>query len=144
LLEANAVAFGQRRPQPVGAAVGVAVQLPRRALHRGERLWERAQRSLVRGELDDTFEPELPLNLLDRLARLVRNQARERGPDEPGRNVRHATCERASRWISCARTTARRRRSRRWTRGPTCSVPRAPRCPERPRAPCACRSASRP
>ena len=91
LLETHAVPVGQPAAQPVRTAVGVAVQLGSRTLHRGERLGKRAERSLVGRELHDPVEAELALHLLDRLARLVRDQPRERGPDEARRKVRHPT-----------------------------------------------------
>ena len=74
LLEADVVPLGERRAQPVGAAVRVAVELLDLAPQRLERLRERPERPLVRRELDHPLEPELALHLLDRLPRLVRNE----------------------------------------------------------------------
>ena len=79
LLVAHAEALRQRGAQPPGAAVRVAVQLRGRALDRLERRRKRPERPLVGGELDAALEPQLPLHLLDRLARLVRNEARTDG-----------------------------------------------------------------
>src|SRR5581483_3501712 len=82
LSHVDAVALGERRPERVGASVGIAVQLEREALHRLERRRERRERPLVRRELDDALEAELPLDLLDRLAGLIR--------DEPGDRLAEA------------------------------------------------------
>ena len=93
LLEADAVPLGERAPEAPRAAVRVAVELERRALDRLLRGRERPVRPLVRGELDDALEPELALDLLDRLARLVRDEPVERGADRatgrrrPGRSA---------------------------------------------------------
>ena len=77
LLERHARALGERRPQrDQTPPSGIAVQLARAALHRLERRRERRKRPLVRGELDDTLEPELALHGFDRLARLVRERDR--------------------------------------------------------------------
>src|SRR5262249_15481307 len=82
LLVAHAVLLRERRAQPPGAAVGVAVQLGDAAGERVERRRKGAERALVRGELDAALETELALHLLDRLARLVRNEALHGGPEE--------------------------------------------------------------
>ena len=114
-LERDAVALGERRVQPVRAAVRVAVQLARRARHRLERGRERPERPLVRRELDDALEPELALHVLDRLPRLVRRQRVDARPEErvvdpPGR-CRGARCHRAD-------PSERRGRRRRTVRTP--------------------------
>ena len=59
--------------QAVGAAVRVAVQLPldARAIA-SSAAGNGGNGPFVRGELDDALEPELALDVLDRLARLVR------------------------------------------------------------------------
>ena len=82
LVEGNAVPLGERGAKRPGAAVGIAVELERSALHRLERGRKRRKRPLVRGELDDPVEPELALHRLDRLARLVRHEAVDRGAEE--------------------------------------------------------------
>ena len=89
LLEANAVAFGERCPQTVRAPVRVAVQVTGGALQCLERLRERPERSFVRGEFDHALEPELALNLFDRLARLVGDDPCELGPQEADGYVPH-------------------------------------------------------
>src|SRR5262249_40123924 len=89
LLEGDAVACGERVGQPVDAAVGVAVELACGALHRLERSPGRWERPFVRGELDDPLEPELALDVLDRLARLVGQQRLDRGTDERRVGVGH-------------------------------------------------------
>ena len=81
LLEADAVPLGERAAEALRAAVRIAVQLERRARDRLVRRRERPVRPLVRGELDDALEPELALDLLDRLARLVRDEPGEGGTD---------------------------------------------------------------
>src|SRR5712691_1348174 len=83
------MSFGECDAEAVGPTVRIAVQLAGRALQRLERLWEGPERPFVRGELDDTFEAELTLNLFDRLARLVGDDSCKRGPEEAGGNVRH-------------------------------------------------------
>ena len=60
------------------AAVRVAVELRDRALDRLDRAGERPERPLVEAELDDPLEPQLALDLLDGLARLVRDEPDER------------------------------------------------------------------
>ena len=65
------MALGECRAEPVAAAVGVAVQLGRGLREGVERLRERAERALVGRELDHPLEAELPLDLLDRLPRLI-------------------------------------------------------------------------
>ena len=107
LLEANAVPFGERGAQAVRAAVRVAVQARRRsAADRLERLRERAERPFVRGELDDALEPELALHLLDRLARLVRDDPASAGREKPAGTSPLRARRRLVR-TSCARTRAR-------------------------------------
>jgi hypothetical protein len=76
------VELGQRCPEAVGTAVGVAVQLRGRTRDRLERGREGAERSLVRGELDDQVEPELALDLLHGLAGLVWDEIANRGSEE--------------------------------------------------------------
>src|SRR5204863_7444698 len=73
-----------RRPQPVGAAVGVTVEVGRRPLERLERRRQRRERALVRRELDDAVDPELALHLLDRLPGLVRDERVDGGAEEAG------------------------------------------------------------
>src|SRR5207237_5085392 len=87
LLEAQVEPLGEGRPEPVGATVRVAVQLGRAPLDRLARGRERPERAFVRGKLDDALEPELALHLLDRLARLVRNEIVDRGREEAVRNL---------------------------------------------------------
>src|SRR5581483_8090421 len=82
LVGRDAVTLGERGVQAEGAAVRVAVQVARRALHRLGRSRERAERALVRGQLDHALEPELALHVLDRLARLVRRQRVDARPKE--------------------------------------------------------------
>ena len=90
LLEAQVEPLGERRPKPVGATVRVAVQLGRAPLDRLARLREGAVRALVRGELDDALEPELPLHLLDRLAGLVGDEIVDRRREEAVRDLGEA------------------------------------------------------
>src|SRR2546423_4489679 len=85
--ELHTVPLRERRTKPVSPTVRIAVQLTRRALQRLERLRERPERPLVRSELDDALEPELALNLFDRLSRLVRDDVLERGPEKAGGNL---------------------------------------------------------
>src|SRR5207247_390377 len=75
--------------QAVGTAVGVAVQLAGAALDRLARLRQRAEGALVRRQLDDALEPELALDLLDRLARLVRDEIVEGRLEEAVRDLRN-------------------------------------------------------
>src|SRR5207237_7102354 len=77
-----AVPLGERDAEEIPAAVRVAVELRRRALHRLERRGEWAERALVGGELDDALESQLALDLLDRLAGLVRDEVPESGVEE--------------------------------------------------------------
>ena len=90
LLEADAMPLGERRPEAVGAAVGIAVQLLGPARERLERLREGPERPLVRGQLDHPLEPELTLDLLDRLARLVGDDVPHRRLEERIRDLREA------------------------------------------------------
>jgi Lon protease-like protein len=76
------VLLGEGRPEAVGAAVGIAVQLGRPSRDRLESLGERPELALVGGELDDAVKAELALYLLDRLPRLVRDQRAEGGTEE--------------------------------------------------------------
>src|SRR5256885_3986758 len=122
LPELHSVALGERRTKPVSPTVRIAVQLTRRALQRLERLWKRPEGSLVRRELDDALEPQLALDLFDRLPRLVRDDVLERGPEQAGGNLpqRYPRPTWAFRQISCARTTTLRRSPQRSRRSPTC------------------------
>ena len=63
---------GEGLAQTEARPVGIAVHALRRGSDRLDRLRRRSQRILVRGELDRALNPELALELLDRLARLVR------------------------------------------------------------------------
>jgi hypothetical protein len=81
-LEAHTVHLGERRTEAVRAAVRVAVQLPARALQCSERRRHGPVGPLVRRELDHPLEAELPLDLLDRLAGLVRHDPGHRGSEE--------------------------------------------------------------
>src|SRR6185436_12850510 len=81
LVEADAVTFGERVPQPPGATVGVPVQLGGRPCDRLLGGAERPERPFVRRQLDDPLEPELALDLLDRLPRLVRHEPVENRAD---------------------------------------------------------------
>src|SRR3712207_7766015 len=69
--------------QPVRAAVRVPVQLGSRPRELRQGLRERLERALVRRELDHALEPELALDLLDRLPGLVRDEVVEARPDQP-------------------------------------------------------------
>ena len=68
------MALGECARQLVDAAVAIAVQLRGCALDRLARSVERAKRALVGRQLDHAFEPQLALDVLDRLPRLVRRQ----------------------------------------------------------------------
>ena len=83
LLEGDAVQLGQGGPQRVRRPVRVAVQLPREPLDRLDGGRERRERAFVRGELDDSREPQLALHLLDGLAGLVRDDVRDRAAEQP-------------------------------------------------------------
>jgi Lon protease-like protein len=76
------VLLGERGPEPIGAAVGIAVQLGRPPGDRLEGLGERPELALVGGELDDAVEAKFALDLLDRLPGLVRDQRAEGGTEE--------------------------------------------------------------
>src|SRR6266498_819571 len=76
---------GERGAQGVGAAVRVAVQFVPLRFECFERSGKRAERTLVRRELDDPLEAELPLHLLDRLAGLIGNELGERAAEKSGR-----------------------------------------------------------
>src|SRR6185295_15914538 len=54
-----------------------------------ERTWERTVRPFVRRQLHDPLEPELPLHLVDRLTRLVRDDSRKSRPQQAGRNLHY-------------------------------------------------------
>ena len=104
LLEAQVEPFRERRAQAIGAAVGVAVQLVGATLDRLARPRERPERPFVRRQLDDALEPELALDLLDRLPRLVRDEVVDGGLEEAVRDLRkrpghgaYATARAASR-----------------------------------------------
>ena len=77
----DAVLVRERADQQIGAPVRVVVQLGQAALDRLDCLRERPEVALVGAELDDAVEAELALDLLDRLAGLVGDEAVERGPD---------------------------------------------------------------
>ncbi len=78
----DAVALGERIAEMERAAVGIAIQPSCAPLHGLERGRERAPGTFVRSELDDALEPELALQLLLGLSRLVRNQAVEGRAEE--------------------------------------------------------------
>jgi hypothetical protein len=69
-------------PQPLrqpgaqreAGAVGVAMHAAERIAQRGHRLRRGAEGALVRGQLDRALDAELALELLERLARLVRSE----------------------------------------------------------------------
>ena len=82
LVEPHAVPDGQRLVQPVDAPVRVAIEVAGGGVEGFECGRKRAERPLVRGQLDHPVETELPLNVLDGLARLVRRQAVDAGPEE--------------------------------------------------------------
>ena len=82
LLERDTVTPRERVAQAVAPAVRVPVRLGQDPRDRVERLREGAERALVRCELDDPLEAELPLDRLCRLARLVRDETVERRADE--------------------------------------------------------------
>jgi hypothetical protein len=107
------VLVGERRAEPVGAAVGVAVQLAGGALERLERGWNRPVGPLVRGELDDPLQAELALDLLDRLARFVGDDSADRRREEAVGDLRERHEMRAY-WTAQAIRTASRSRPFRW------------------------------
>ena len=80
--EIDAVTRCQRFPQTIGAAVRVAVQVPGPPGKRLERAREGPELALVRCELHDAVEPELPLDLLDGLAGLIRHEVGDGGTNE--------------------------------------------------------------
>src|SRR5207248_11386730 len=82
LFEADPVPLRERLAQSVRASVRVAVELRRPARDRLERGREGRERPLVRRELDHALEAELALDLLDRLPRLVRDEAADGAPKE--------------------------------------------------------------
>jgi Lon protease-like protein len=65
------VTLRESRTQALPAPVRIAVQLPRGSLERGDRCGQRAERTLVRGELDHAFETELSLELAHRALRPI-------------------------------------------------------------------------
>jgi hypothetical protein len=77
VLRRHAVALGERLAQVVAAAVRVAVQVRQRLEDRLLHALRRRQRVLVRRELDRVVHAELPLQLLDGLAGLVRRDAQD-------------------------------------------------------------------
>jgi hypothetical protein len=81
--EWDPVPLGECRTQRPDAAVGIAVEIARRALDRLERRRKRRERAFVRCELDDPVEPELALHFFGRLAGLVRNEVGDRLPEQP-------------------------------------------------------------
>jgi len=76
------VALCERSVQAVDAAVRVAVELRSGARDRLLRSREGPERALVGRELDHAREPELALNILNRLARLIGRQPTDAGPKE--------------------------------------------------------------
>jgi hypothetical protein len=76
------MAVGEGGMELEGAAVGIAVQVGNRTRHRLLRGGERAERPFVRRELDHTLEPELALDVLDGLARLIRREPGDRRAKE--------------------------------------------------------------
>ena len=79
----HAVPLGQAPAEIEGGAVRVEMDGAERVGHRRHRPRRRAERVLVRGELDRARDAELALHLLDRLARRIR---RER-PDPLGHEM---------------------------------------------------------
>ena len=84
--------LGEGVDEPPAAAVRVAVQAGRAELERLERRGEGAELALVGGELDHPLEAQLALNLLDGLARLVRDEPCERGPGQVTGHAETLTC----------------------------------------------------
>lgn len=76
------VARCQGFAQPESATVRVAVQVPGPTSEGLERAREGAELPLVRCELYDPVEPEVPLDLLHGLARLIRHEIGDRGAKE--------------------------------------------------------------
>jgi ATP-dependent Lon protease len=76
------VLLGERRPEAVGTAVWIAVELGGPSRDRLERLGKGPELALVRCELDDPVEAELALDLFDRLPGLIRDQRAEGGTEE--------------------------------------------------------------
>src|SRR5579862_9228901 len=62
------------RPQSIAPAVGIAIQLGQGSLDCLDRERRRAERILIRRQLDWFDDSELALQLLDRLARFVRSK----------------------------------------------------------------------
>ena len=71
LLDATPSRADERAPQRETAGVGIEVELRQRRRQRRERARRRAERVLVRRDLDRPGDPELALELLDRLTGLV-------------------------------------------------------------------------
>ena len=82
LVDLDTEPLGQRRAQPVGARVGVAVEIVGLGLENLAGNREGPEGTLVGGKLGDTGYPELALDLLDRLAGFVRCDRLQGGPDE--------------------------------------------------------------
>ena len=79
----DAVALGERRAQPPGAAVRVAVQLARRrAASASSAAGNGPNGPSFDASLTTALEPELALHLLDRLAGLVRDEPLDGRPEE--------------------------------------------------------------
>ena len=97
LLEPHVVQLCERRAEPPGAAVGIAVQAARLPLDRLQRRRERPERPLVRRELDDALEAELALHLLDRLSGLVWHEILHRRLEERVGDLREAHASTLSR-----------------------------------------------
>ncbi|MBV6418000.1 MAG: hypothetical protein CMLOHMNK_02779 [Steroidobacteraceae bacterium] len=131
----------ERLLQRVAAAVGIDPGVGERGAHRRERRRTRAERILVRGELDDIAEPELARQLADRFAGRVRGdaahaRARELGrvlaahgaptaPPADRRRARGTATRAASGSRAPSRSAAPRRapRDRGRTRSPICACP---------------------
>ena len=108
--KSHAVSLGERVSEPPGAAVRIAVQLERGASDRLPGSRKRPERAFVGRELDDALEPVLALDLLDRLAGLVRNEPGDGTTDHRRIDVAGPTTHVAGRG-SGPGGPARRRRS---------------------------------
>ena len=71
----DGVALRESGVEAVAAAVRIAVELGRCLGHRLDRCREGRVGALVRGELHDVLQPELTLDVLDRLPGLVRGES---------------------------------------------------------------------
>jgi hypothetical protein len=71
----------ERAAQLVARTIGIAVDVRGLRAHRLHGLRGRTERVLVRGQLDRAADAELALQLLDRLARLIRLECRDVGSD---------------------------------------------------------------